>query len=190
MNYVKLSTKNYIEVENLIKAQKLFKESDSTLGRYISPSLLELQYYYFDDSVTNYAVYGAYDMYGVIQSCLFVCFSTDARYWHIKYAMKQPFATWHSIFPLIDLFLAEAEIGNYNKGYYYHIEINANRIENIVRRKTKLAFQYLAFTEEVISKRTRSSYPKYWIDFQHTTMHSFSTVVKEYILPDERRSKC
>lgn len=149
-------------------------------NRILKPNNQSLENFYFNDEEPLFKVFAMY-RHGKIDSCIFARFSEIERIWQIRYVISE------SIFSLISLFdfvIQYAENINYYRCYVGWFLHNSLCWEKILLRTT-LFKRYIISTEDIIPALRKSSFYKYWFEFQEGVLSESELIVRTYSL-DER----
>jgi len=176
MHYRLLASSDYIDCIELLD-----KISDSRL------TAEELSNYYFDDNEDLFKIFGAFDEFGVLHSCVFVIFSNNDRSYYIKYVVKQLFSKLEYIVNILDFVFDYAESINYFKLYVSYVGNSFRAWERLVLKKSSRYYRYNIFTEEIIPANKKSSFIKYWIDIQDCKICRYPVIIRIYLLEEKYR---
>jgi hypothetical protein len=181
MKCKELSGANYFEYDRLVAAANIKNNG------YPRPSLLALENFYFNDEEKMHKVFGVYDDNNVLNACIFIHFSANARYWKLAYVVKQPFAPFNCLAFAFDEAFKYAESIKYYHGYVKLFAGVDARWENWLSRRSEMFRRYTVATEEVIPPNKKSSFGMYWNEIQLGITYARPVLVKIYSLPDNLR---
>lgn len=181
MQYKLLTQEDYLNCRNMLDT--IHPEADIIYPR---PSALVLTNYYFDNTESMYKVFGVYDTYGILNACVFTVFYDYDRSWHIRYVIRQPFATLDAIVNTVNFALLYAEQGNY---YRWHIKSfsKSHLAYERILRTSNVFTRYNIATEEIIPAYKKSSFSKYWNMFQGNIIYPKPIIIREYSLQNKYR---
>lgn len=156
---------------------------DSTSTYYPKPTELGLNNYYFDSTESLSKVFGVFEN-NILISAIFVKFSDYEKSWIAEYVISTKGLP--VLGKLFDFVLEYAESCGYYNWYFSCFE-NSKHYEKALAKYSHKFRYYQGFTETVLMPGKRSSYDRYWVDFQKRIIYKKPMIIKLYALSEQFR---
>jgi hypothetical protein len=179
MNYRELSISDYRECRVMYDKFLI----DNTIPALLTHDILDT--FYFNNEQPLYKIFGGFDEYNVLCTCVFVVFSRYDRSVYVPYAMKYSFASQKTLIETIDFAIKYAIDINFCRIYAAYHDNRYKVWENIIIKKLSMFDRCIAITEEIIPPGRRSSFEKYWYDIQCCKIFQKSITIRAYIITDK-----
>ena len=175
-----------ISAEELSEVSEFVIKYHNNKYYYDTPATIMFTHYYYNPECYNFVIFGGFEN-GILRTCIFVVYSIYEKEYVIEYIIRDKDTPTSAIVGLFEYILKYSEECNFYKFYVRYLN-KKDRVWERLLFRVPLMSKYLSFTETIIPAGKKSSYGRYWNQFQKACVWKHDIKVKNYLLKEEFRS--